>query len=116
MTDIVERLRQRPEHQEVFDHLNRPYGLDVSLEHQAADEIERLRRIIDTVHPQMQAHIDKLQAALVEAIERGNDWCDQAKKARASLRDLLEIEGWAQDHPRYIAARAVLSVKEPNHD
>lgn len=82
----------------------------------AHTEIERLRRIIDTVHPQMQAHIDKLQAALVEAIERGNDWCDQAKKARASLRDLLEIEGWAQDHPRYIAARAVLSVKEPNHD
>jgi chromosome segregation ATPase len=43
MTDIVERLRNRPEHVRVFDHLGRPYGLDKSLEHEAADEIDALR-------------------------------------------------------------------------
>ena len=43
MTDIVERLRQRDEYEQVLDHLNRPYGLVKSLEHAAADEIDRLR-------------------------------------------------------------------------
>ncbi len=46
MTDIVQRLRNRPEHVEVLDHLNRPYGLAKSLEHEAADEIERLRAVL----------------------------------------------------------------------
>jgi chromosome segregation ATPase len=41
--DIVERLRQRDEYEQVLDHANRPYGLAKSLEHDAADEIERLR-------------------------------------------------------------------------
>ena len=109
MTDIVERLRllesgARWICNETADTLE-----------DAADEIERLRRIINTIHPQMQARIDKLEAELAEAIERGNDWCDQAQKARAALRGVLEIEGWAQDHPRYIAARAALA-KEPGDD
>jgi len=34
------------------------------------------------------AQIDQLKAELSEAVERGNDWCDQAKKARAE-RDHL---------------------------
>jgi hypothetical protein len=43
MTDIVERLRLRDEYEVMLDHLNQPYGLAKSLEHEAADEIERLR-------------------------------------------------------------------------
>jgi hypothetical protein len=43
MTDIVERLRLCDEQMVALDHLNRPYGLAKSLEHEAADEIERLR-------------------------------------------------------------------------
>jgi len=48
MADIVKRLRQRDEYDRivVLDHLNRPYGLAKSLEHEAADEIERLREAL----------------------------------------------------------------------
>lgn len=42
MTDIVTRLRLRDEQMVVLDHLGRPYGLAKSLEHEAADEIDRL--------------------------------------------------------------------------
>jgi len=43
MTDIVTRLRLCDEQMVALDHLNRPYGLTKSLEHEAADEIDRLR-------------------------------------------------------------------------
>jgi len=43
MVDILERLRQRDEYEVMLDHLNQPYGLEKSLEHEAADEIGRLR-------------------------------------------------------------------------
>ena len=43
MTDIVTRLHLRDEYEVMLDHLNQPYGLAKSLEHEAADEIERLR-------------------------------------------------------------------------
>ena len=48
MTDIVDRLRKRDQYDRivVLDHLNRPYGLAKSLEHEAADEIERLREAL----------------------------------------------------------------------
>ena len=108
--DIVERLRD----------LTRGKHHDLMVSEEAAYEIERLRRIIDTIHPQMQATIDRLtkdnadisaackegwdqarkrqsqirnlEAERDEAVERGNDWCDQAKKARAE-RDRLR-SGW----------------------
>lgn len=61
MTDIVERLRQRDEYDQVVDHLDRPYGLAKSLEHEAAAEIEWLRgerqRIADELG---KAHLDIL--------------------------------------------------------
>ena len=44
LTDIVTRLRLFSSKQMVvLDHLDQPYGLAKSLEHEAADEIERLR-------------------------------------------------------------------------
>lgn len=48
MTDIVDRLRKRDEYDRivVLDHLNRPYGLAKSIEHEAADEIVRLREAL----------------------------------------------------------------------
>lgn len=45
--DIVKRLRQRDEYDAMLDHENRVYGLAKSLEHEAADEIERLRDALD---------------------------------------------------------------------
>jgi len=45
------------------------------------------RTIADSDVHKLVAQIDQLKAELSEAIERGNDWCDQAKKARAE-RDL----------------------------
>jgi hypothetical protein len=39
------------------------------------------------------AQIDQLKAELSEAVERGNDWCDQAKKARAE-RNRLRAALW----------------------
>ena len=41
------------------------------------------RTIADSDVHKLVAQIDQLKAELSEAIERGNDWCDQAKKARA---------------------------------
>jgi len=60
VTDIVKRLRKRDEYDRlvVLDHLDRPYGLTKSLEHEAADEIERLR-----------AERDRLGQALEEAVQ-----------------------------------------------
>ena len=46
MIDIVERLRATDDYEEIFDHLNRPYGLIKSMPHIAADEIEKLRRLV----------------------------------------------------------------------
>jgi hypothetical protein len=49
MTDIVERLRLCDDQMVALDHLNRPYGLAKSLEHEAADEIERLRDALNKI-------------------------------------------------------------------
>lgn len=75
----------------------------------AHTEIERLRLIINTVHPQMQARIDKLEVELVEAIERGNDWCDQAQKARAEA-DAARLEGLKA--ARIVASKRATSRQE----
>jgi hypothetical protein len=45
------------------------------------------RTIADSYVRALVAQIDQLKVELIEAIERGNDWCDQAQKARAE-RDL----------------------------
>jgi hypothetical protein len=56
MTDILMRLlRQRDEYDVALDHESRVYGLEKSLEHAAADEIERLR-----------AERDQLRAAILD--------------------------------------------------
>jgi hypothetical protein len=61
MTDIVKRLG-------LFD---------------GSDIVERLRSGEDGLEYAAADEIERLRAELDEAIERGNDWCDQAKKARA---------------------------------
>ena len=70
MTDIVERLRTSASQAGYPKH----YIYD-----EAADEIERLL-----------AERDAARAERDEAIERGNDWCDQAQKARAEAARLRE--------------------------
>jgi crotonobetainyl-CoA:carnitine CoA-transferase CaiB-like acyl-CoA transferase len=79
------------------------------------------RTIADSYVRALVAQIDQLKVELIEAIERGNDWCDQAQKARAErdrLRQALEratdtlsdaslLDAWAD-------ARAAL--KETGHE
>jgi hypothetical protein len=48
------------------------------------------RTIADSDVHKLVAQIDQLKAELSEAIERGNDWCDQAKKARAQRDELQD--------------------------
>lgn len=91
MTDIVERLRQRDEYDRivVLDHLNRPYGLAKSIEHEAADEIERLR-----------AERDYAVAALTlyrsengcTRGQRTTQWCGEATRLRAGLMRVIQYE------------------------
>jgi hypothetical protein len=70
MTDIVTRLHLRDEYEVMLDHLNQPYGLAKSLEHEAADEIERLR---------------KDNADILTTVTEG--W-DQARKRQDQVRNL----------------------------
>jgi glutamyl/glutaminyl-tRNA synthetase len=49
------------------------------------------RTIADSDVHKLVAQIDQLKAYLSEAIERGDDWCDQAKKARAE-RDAAKLQ------------------------
>jgi hypothetical protein len=76
MTDIVQRLREwsaadmdthaslRRNGQQVAEVPWARHGTDLAeVVLDAAAEIERLRRVIDTVHPQMQAEMDRLRAA-----------------------------------------------------
>jgi hypothetical protein len=57
------------------------------------------RTIADSDVHKLVAQIDQLKDELSEAIERGNDWCDQAHKARAE-RDRLRaaIVRWYLAH------------------
>ena len=67
MSDIVERLRLCDEQMVALDHLNRPYGLAKSLEHEAADEIERLRAERDRLREtllKIRARVDRLTGGL----------------------------------------------------
>ena len=87
MTDLVERLRAGTgDGLRAYDWMN-----------EAADEIERLRAERDMWRQenlkkqiaceQMGARIVALEAQLAEAIERGNDWCDQAQTLRKRMFD-----------------------------
>ena len=74
MTDIVERLRQRDEYDAVLDHENRVYGLAKSLEHEAADEIERLRAEVERLNEALirerhgwQAEVERLRREVLRA-------------------------------------------------
>lgn len=95
MTDIVDRLRSP----EVFISDG---SMNSAVAREAANAIEWLRADLQmwrkrsdmwyaenvkkqTACEQMAARIVALEAELAEAIERGNDWCDQAQKARAAL-------------------------------
>jgi hypothetical protein len=49
------------------------------------------RTIADSDVHKLVAQIEQLKDELSEAIERGDDWCDQAKKARAE-RDRMKGE------------------------
>jgi len=66
MTDIVEQLREG-----VWGRARRAEAVIQAVMQEGADEIERLRTELD------------------EAIARGNDWCDQAQKARAMKERLM---------------------------
>ncbi len=66
--------------------------------------------------------INRLKRELAEAIDRGNDWCDQAQKARTernrlreALRDIAQQCG-AYDGRANIAMTALSALKGTGHD
>jgi hypothetical protein len=107
MTDIVTRLHLRDEYEVMLDHLNQPYGLAKSLEHEAADEIERLRKdnadILTTVTEgwdqarkrqdqvrNLEAERDRLRGALQDMLADREAWQigrDTRDRARAALKE-----------------------------
>jgi hypothetical protein len=123
MTDIVDCLRSRPEHVQVFDHLDRPYGLDKSIEHEAADEIERLRAERDAAKADLElqrwglavtrkdrdramADGDRLRKALRAFLSaddhwlrgnKGGEWAVMMGYARAKARAALKETGHEAD-------------------
>jgi hypothetical protein len=85
MTDIVKRLcdpsRGSPRWGDTMD--------------EAAYEIERLRNIIDTIHPQMQATIDRLAKDNADLAEACADGWGQARKRQDQVRNLeAELQDW----------------------
>jgi hypothetical protein len=75
--DIVKRLRQRDEYDAVLDHMNQLYGLAKSLEHEAADEIERLRAERDRLREGLQGRSWN---------EINGYWIDGLNRARAATQ------------------------------
>jgi hypothetical protein len=106
MTDIVERLRQRDEYEQVLDHANRPYGLAKSLAHDAADEIERLRAERDEAQAEANAGRQAEQDADRER--------DEAIAERDRLRDALQGRSWNEINGYWIDGlnRARAALKE----
>ena len=82
MSDVVEKLRLRDEYEVMLGPFNQLYGLAKSLEHEAADEIERLR-----------AERDGLREALrdlVAGVEQtgAEKWIPhRVERARAALKE-----------------------------
>ena len=59
------------------------------------DTVERLRNIIDTVHPQMQATIDRLTKDNADLSEACADGWGQARKRQDQVRNLeAELQDW----------------------
>jgi post-segregation antitoxin (ccd killing protein) len=89
MSDIVERLRLCDDQMVALDHLNRPYGLAKSLEHEAAAEIERLRA-------------ERAEAVAALALyraengctrgQRTTQWCGEATKLRRAWLRVIQAE------------------------
>jgi chromosome segregation ATPase len=90
MSDIVERLREG-----VFGGDETKTDAVIHSHMQAgADEIERLRAERDAAVKVRYEAIQQMKAAKAEreeAIQRGDDWCDQAQKLRAE-RDMWRAE------------------------
>jgi len=106
MTDIVERLRQRDEYEQVLDHENLPYGLVKSLAHDAADEIERLR-----------AERDEAQAEANAGRQAEHD-ADVERRAVEAERDRLReaILDTEQHDAGLVPMRLrLLALKETGH-
>lgn len=59
-----------------------------------------LRWSVTPVHIEAADEIEKLRAERDEAVQRGDDWCDQAQKARAELRDVMEWVRLLEDSGR----------------
>jgi len=130
MTDIVERLRSRTAGMGVRRAEDYDTTLSVADVVEAADEIERLRARLawwDNASHEMLEAVEKAEAERDEAIQRGNDWCDQAQKARDErdrLREALRYMVAAYPLDKYkdagmrlsahLSARAAL--KEIGHE
>lgn len=69
MTDIIELLRASNARMGTRDPNDYSVTITVAEANQAADEIERLRLIINTIHPQMQERIDKLETQVTQLRE-----------------------------------------------
>jgi hypothetical protein len=98
MTDIVEKLRQRDEYEVILDHLDRPYGLDKSIEHDAADEIERLRGEKDEWIGRYQAELDdnhRMIAWYKEACTERDRLRQALERAADTLSDASLLDAWA---------------------
>ena len=97
MTDIVEQLRQRDEYDAVLDHEGRVYWLAKSLEHDAADEIERLRAERDRLREALQWMVDNDETNEGDEplYDKGGRswneinayWIDGLNRARAALKE-----------------------------
>jgi hypothetical protein len=81
--------------------------------------------VAESIAAEAARRIGNLEAELDEAIQRGNDWCDQAQKARAErdrLREALRYivnDGTTNERQTaaaHIAHCALEALKEPNHD
>ena len=110
MSDIVKRLRQRDEYDAMLDHENRVYGLAKSLEHAAADEIERLLAERDDA----QAEANAGRQAEQDADRERDEAMAERDRLRVALQHvILWVEQYA--NPQAIlpyntkAARAALS-------
>ena len=107
MTDIVDLLRSP----EVFISDG---SMNSAVAHEAAYTIEWLREDLhmwrsrsdmwyaenvkkQAACEQMGARIVALEAQLAEAIERGNDWCDQAQKARKEVAGAMILVDMLRD-------------------
>lgn len=110
MTDIIELLRASNARMGTRDPNDYSVTITVAEANQAADEIERLRLIINTIHPQMQARIERCEAE-IEAVQNTplgavvakwqEEWRNmqaQRDEALAKVTELREALQWFVDN------------------